>query len=532
LPYCYGDKSSGDYFSASGFLIGTQPGRNFVLRLERLLDQLVDALKSARRRERTVLAVLAMYLFLWTLYGAIATSGQDLHPDMTELIAWSRDLAFGFPKHPPFAAVVVRAWFAWFPIGWTYYLLAVLTTTSALWIAWQLFADYLPPAKRVVGLCLLTFIPFFNFHALKFNVNTVLMPLWALTTFWFLRSYRMRSAAYAALAGASAALCMMTKYWSLALLAGLALAVVSDKRRGVYFRSSAPWITVLVGIAVISPHIGWLEKHNFSPVDYAMSVHGGHSMTEAAVGALRYCFDAIAFVSVPIAIVLLAARPRTNTLLEIVWPANQSYRFIALAFWTTLVMPIVPALLWGIHIDAIWTMPAWTLLPVLLLSSHSVRLSRRSVRRIVGIAVLLPLAVLPVAPVAALVAFKRGLPAQLTQTRMLAERVEAAWHTATSERLKYVGGNPDLAYGVVAYARGRPRELPTLPALQPALLQSSGFALVCKVTDDLCTQQSNQVASLNPTSQKIQIELARPFLGIAGRPQHYLLVLVPPAPGS
>jgi len=53
----------GDYFSASGFLIGTQPGRNFVLRLARLLDRLVDALKSARRRERTVLAVLAMYLF-------------------------------------------------------------------------------------------------------------------------------------------------------------------------------------------------------------------------------------------------------------------------------------------------------------------------------------------------------------------------------------------------------------------------------------------------------------------------------------
>ena len=102
---------------------------------------------------------------------------------MTELIAWSRDLALGFPKHPPFAAIVVRAWFAWFPIDdWTYYLLAVLTATLALWIAWQLFADYLQPTKRIVALCLLTFIPFFNFHALKFNVNTALMPLWALTS--------------------------------------------------------------------------------------------------------------------------------------------------------------------------------------------------------------------------------------------------------------------------------------------------------------------------------------------------------------
>jgi len=57
-----------------------------------------------------------------------------------------------------------------------------------------------------VALALLTFIPFFNFHALKFNVNTVLMPLWAVTTFWFLRSYTMRSPTYAALAGVGARL--------------------------------------------------------------------------------------------------------------------------------------------------------------------------------------------------------------------------------------------------------------------------------------------------------------------------------------
>jgi 4-amino-4-deoxy-L-arabinose transferase-like glycosyltransferase len=473
---------------------------------------------------------LAGYLFAWTLYGVIAKSSQDLHPDMTELVAWSRDLAFGFPKHPPFAAIIVRAWFAWFPIDdWTYYLLAVLTATSALWIAWQLYADYLPPTKRIVGLCLLTFIPFFNFHALKFNVNTVLMPLWALTTFWFLRSYRTRSAAYAALAGASAALCIMTKYWSFSLLAALAVAAILDGRRSEYFRSPSPWITILVGMAVISPHIGWLEKHNFSPIEYAMSVHGGHSVAEATVDALRYCLDAIAYVSVPIAILLLAARPRASTFWEIVWPANPDRRFIAVAFGTTLLMPIVPALLWGIDIDAIWSMPAWTLLPVLLLSLHSVRLSHLSVRWIVGITVLLPWIMLPIAPVVALVDFKRNLPPQLTQTRMLAERVEGAWHMLTSEPLRYVGGNADLAYGVVAYAQWRPQALPGLPTVPRARLESSGLALICEATDDRCTMQSNQIAGLNPASQKIQIELVRHFLGIAGWPQRYLLFLIPPA---
>ena len=58
---------------------------------------------------------------LWTLYGVIAKGSQGLHYDMTEVIAWSRDLGFGYLKHPPLAAVI--AWierevlFARKPVG-------------------------------------------------------------------------------------------------------------------------------------------------------------------------------------------------------------------------------------------------------------------------------------------------------------------------------------------------------------------------------------------------------------------------------
>lgn len=497
----------------------------------RLLDRFIAALTSAKRRDHTVLVALAGYLFVWTLYGTIAKSSQDLHSDMTELIAWSRDLAFGFPKHPPFAAIVVRGWFAWFPIDdWAYYLLAMLTATMALWIAWQLFADYLPPTKRVIGLCLLTFIPFFNFHALKFNVNTVLMPLWALTTFWFLRSYRTRSPAYAALAGIAAALCMVTKYWSIFLLVGLVVAAISDNRRGAYFRSSAPWITIIIGMVVISPHIGWLEKHNFSPVDYAMLVHGGHLFADVLWASLRYCADAIVYVSVPCVVVLLVARPGPSALWEIVWPADRERRLVAIALGTTLWSPVLAALLWHVEINGIWTMSSWTLLPVLLLSSRSVRIPRLPVRWIVGSAVAVPMAMLLVAPGVALVTAKRSdLSPELTQVRMLSEQVELAWHTVTPEPLSYVGGNANLAYGVVTYAHDRPQALPGLPERSPPRLRTHGVALVCNVKEDGCTERSNGIASLNSASRKIEIELVRNYFGIAGQPQRYLIFVIPPS---
>ena len=501
--------------------------REITRAVNRAFDRFIIAFTDPSRRDHAVLAVLGGYLLVWTLYGVVAKGNQDLHPDMTELIAWSRDLALGFPKHPPFAAIMVRGWFAIFPLrDWAYYLLGVSTATAALWIAWQLFGDYLSPKKRLVALLLLTFIPFFNFHALKFNVNTLLMPLWAVTTFWFLRSFKTYNSAYAALAGVGAGFCMVSKYWSICLLGGLAVAALSDSRRGAYFRSPAPWITILTTIAVISPHIGWLEKHTFSPMDYAMAVHGGHSFVESVLAAVRYCLDSIAFVSVPIAAVLLASRPSLRTIADMAWPAQRDRRLVAVAFWATLLLPLIPATLWGVEINGIWSMSSWTLLPVLLLSSASVQVPPLSARWIAGSAVALPVVMLTAAPVIAYVMYKRGLPLELLHSRMLAEKVELAWHSKTAAPLRYVGG--DLAYGVVAYAEDRPQALLGLPQPTAERLRTSGMALVCYSERANCIARSNAAAKSNPDSRKTEVELARSYLGLTSPSQRYLILIIPP----
>ena len=173
-------------------------------------ERLVTALTDPARRERAGLCVLACYAVIWTLYGVFAKASQDIHFDMAELVTWAREPAFGYPKHPPLAAWLVRAWFTLFPYAdWAYYLLAIIVVAVALWVAWRLSGHYLDGEKRVVALALLTFIPFFNFHALKFNPNTVLLPLWSVTTLWFIRSFETRGRPDAALAGLGAAACMM-----------------------------------------------------------------------------------------------------------------------------------------------------------------------------------------------------------------------------------------------------------------------------------------------------------------------------------
>ena len=159
------------------------------------IERLIAALSDPLRRERTAIMVLAAYVAAWTLYGVLAKGSQDIHPDMAEIAIWSREPAFGYSKHPPLAPWLAAAWFALFPAtDWSFYLLAMVVAGVALWIAWRLAGDYLDDDKRALALLLLMLVPFFNFHALKFNVNTVLMPMWGATALCFLRSFERRSA--------------------------------------------------------------------------------------------------------------------------------------------------------------------------------------------------------------------------------------------------------------------------------------------------------------------------------------------------
>src|SRR5262249_31953741 len=159
--------------------------------------------------------------------------------------------------------------------------LAMVNVGLALWIIWRLCARFLDGDKRMLGVALLTLVPFFNFHGLKFNVNTVLLPLWAATTLWFLRSFETRrvlDAALArlgaALAGLGAAAAMYGKYWSVFLLLGLGIAALADRRRAAYFRSPAPWVTIAVGALALAPHAAWLIANDFAPFSYAIVLHG------------------------------------------------------------------------------------------------------------------------------------------------------------------------------------------------------------------------------------------------------------------
>lgn len=499
--------------------------------IDRAAARLRAALTDPARAERTVVWWLALYTVVWAAYATIAKAPQGLHPDMTEIVAWSRDLSLGYLKHPPLAAWVVAAWFAVFPVAeWSYYLLAALMPALALWLAWKLSADYLDLEKRVAGLLLLMLVPFFNFHALKYNVNTVLMPLWAATTLCFLRSYRTQSIAWAVLAGVCAAGAMLGKYWSVFLLAGLVIAALIDKRRMAYFRSAAPWVTVAVGGVALAPHLMWLVQHQFAPFTYAMVVHGEKSLTTTLVSVLGYLGGSLGYIAIPLIVVAVLARAKPAVFAEMAWPRDDARRLAALAFWLPFLLPALGAIAGRSEITSLWSMPCWTLLPVLLLSPAAVTVRAVDTKRLLIAAVAVPLVLLIASPVIAVIAQRNKPLPTSAQAHLLARQVEQAWQQLTPLALRFVGGEADLAYGVVTYAADRPRALTDMPAPDAGDLARSGAVYVCFAEDQGCRLRAAERAAAVAGSRTVESTIARGFLRTMGEPQRYTLVLVPPRP--
>jgi hypothetical protein len=54
-------------------------------------------------------------------------------------------------------------------------------------------------------------------------------------------------------------------------------------------------------------------------------------------------------------------------------PTDVERRLVAAAFWAPLLLPILAALASNIDLPSLWSMSAWTLLPIVLLSPPQVK---------------------------------------------------------------------------------------------------------------------------------------------------------------
>src|SRR5262249_54823996 len=149
------------------------------------------------------------------------------------------------------------------------------------------------------------------------------------------------------------------------------------------------------------PHLAWLVANDFAPF--------ATSFAEVMKSATGYLLGAGGYFAIPFALILLACRPNPALLVDMLKPASPARRFAATAFWVPLLLPVLVAIGAWIQINSLWTAPAWTLLPVVLLSSPLISLGRPAALCIAAFAVLLPPVMTAAAPAIVVAIHRAGV---------------------------------------------------------------------------------------------------------------------------
>jgi 4-amino-4-deoxy-L-arabinose transferase-like glycosyltransferase len=477
---------------------------------------------------------LLWFVILYTAFQVLSFASLGLNPDLLELYAWGLHPALGYYKHPPLAALVVGGWFAAFPpTDWAFYLLAMANSALGLYATSLIARRYLAGDKRIVVLLLLLLTPFYQFHGVRFNANAILLSMWPIATYCFLRAFETRALAWSAAAGATAALAMLGKYYSIFLIAGLVAAAVASPARVAYLRSPAPWISAVVGAIVLAPHVMWLDANGFAPFSYATALHAGASLGDVLAGDAKYVAGGLGYVAVPLAVYWLAVRPDRATLRETLWPADATGRMLVILLAVPLVLPALVALFIGAVLTPLWTMPAWFLLPIVLLRPDGATFSRAAAIRLTVLVVAITLGALIAAPFLARHYHDAGTKESREYFRQVASEVTNAWHLGTGSPLRIVMGDYNLVLATTFYSPDHPDSVPrfdliSAPWVTPARLERDGWTAICMADDEDCVGEARRRTADKANVRIVTFSTLSRYGDRPGKLGRFMFVLVPP----
>jgi 4-amino-4-deoxy-L-arabinose transferase-like glycosyltransferase len=490
----------------------------------------LDAWFDMERGGRAVAILLLVFVLLWTIFQVVSRASTNLNLDLLEIYGWSRHPSAGYYKHPPLGGLMGAAWFALMPAtDWSFDLMAMVNAAIALLAVYAIASLYVPGDKRLVVLLLLLLTPFYQFHAQRFGSNQTLLSTWPIATYCFLRAFRTRGLAWSVAAGATAGLAMLGKYYSIYLVAACVIAALSHPARWTYLRSPSPWISTVVGLIMLAPHLYWLRTAPFTPFDYIYIAHTASSGAEMLISVATYLIGAIGYVALPIAAYALIVRPDRRLLAQTLWPSDADHRMLVILLAGQLLLPALSAPILDVPLTSLWTMQAWFLLPIVLLAPQAAAVSRPQAVTVAALVLAFAMVTLLAAPVVAWARHVNGGKHGEAYYRLISEEITREWHRHSDRPLMIVLGN--LPEVVAFYSPDHPDAVPafdlrTAPWVTPERLAREGYAVLCDQAD--CVAEADRRAAAEPNAIRREVELSRSFLGRPGAGARFMVMIVPP----
>ena len=460
--------------------------------------------------------ILMWFVILYTAFAIVTSGALGVDPQTLTSFALGLHPAAGYAGHEPLAPWLAGAWFRVLPrIDWASHLLTTLNAGVGLFFAHRVARLFLDGDKAIVALLVLLLTPFYTIMGQTLGPADTILATWPAASFCFLRAFATRDLMWSALAGITSALAVLGDYGSLFLVAGFALAVIADPRRGAYLRSVAPWLALAAAAITLTPHAAWLWGELQRAGSIALNAGSPGELprwglSRSALGALG--------AAILVAVCLLAVRGRGVR--DAV--AEPDGRMLLIILAAPLVLPLLAMPVTGAG-PGLRSWPAaapWFLVPVIVLRPGAAILTRRAAIRIAALTALATVATLAAAP------WLAWHPGE-TQGREFYQRIAAEatkdWRLATGRPLRVVTGDPALAAAAAFYSSDDPEPQPDPVA--------GDYVAICRADDAACVNAEKARVAGNPNVQFNSYTILSPYPGKSDRLGRFFFILVP-RPGS
>jgi hypothetical protein len=481
---------------------------------------------------------LVLFVAAWTFHGVVAGTGRTLHFDVYEAYSWGKEFQLGYNQHGPFWAWVAGVWFLVFPVTKaSFVLLEALNAGLGLLGAWMLAGLFAKGPVRHAAALLLFATQFYTMMAFRYNANTIFVSLWPWTLYFFVKSVddmRMRDAA---LFGAFAAACILSKYYAAILLLSCGLALFYHLNGRKYVFSALPWVAAAVFTALVLPHAIWALTSGAPPVNYAMSLIGKGWLSSIG-STLRFLLEAVLNNAGVLALLLLAwlVSKYAGTGEPVERLPRWRRRFLAVLVLAPPLLTAVFGLAFqlGSKLVIVMAVGIFPLVPLYLMQFVAPLDARRSFQIALAVAAVVTVATVAAAPLEGAMMAKKGGPTIDEPRQELAEAVTVLWRAETNTPLRYAGARYVYASAISFYSPDHPSAFievsyPTALWVTPEKIKRYGLLIACTHEDSVCFDRA--AAVLTGKWKQVSITVAhkagtRRFPEVA-----FDIFIMPPQPG-
>ena len=450
---------------------------------------------------------LLIHFLVWFIVPLVR---QSLPLDSVEAITWGRYCDWGTNKHPPLSG---------FPAEWFYqlfgqmgiYLLNQILVLIGFVFIYKLAKCFLSEGKAVLAVMLLEGVIYYGFSAQEYNVNVVSLALWPLTAYYFYMSLSKNTLSAWIFTGLFAGLNMFNKYVGGIELLCMALYLFFTVQGRAQFKKVGPYITFIVFLAVIAPHVWWLYQHDFYSFEYLMGRTGNSAQTLGAkiwahfFYPVKFLGSQILFALMTVLLFYLSYRrdeKEENSL-----PKDKKQFLFYMGILPVFLFAAV-ALVSGSKLKSMWGFPTMYMLGIVLFAYFPYKLSEVNFRKTVK-SVYVAMSLFAVAALSVII-FNKSEKINFPYQKF-AQDMSYAWKLHTDKPLKYVGGEIWYVANLSIFADAQPKPVPAMrPELTPwfdknDILSSGALVVFPSKSSYMNLKQSNTNMS-EPSEYKLEFK--------------------------